>query len=612
MPRVPTYDTFQTTPTVGPSVQFAAPATPDVAGAQAARFNENLNSTISTVSKIATEMQMQANAARVDDGLNQIKETALTLTYDPKEGFLTQRGSQVMERQSGKPLGVEYTERLQERVQKIAEKLPNEAAKRDFLLRANDMVTSFRGRAQEHELQEFKTYQLSTQSGKAKVAADAIALNPLDTRSVRQNLADIEAATYGEGKLRGMAADDIKATILDRTSAAHKGALSALLTQQNTDAALAYYQEHKGGMSALDRAAMEEKLGKANAAKEGVAGADDIFTRLGPKADGEPVQIDVMEREAREKYGDKPETLKAVIGELRDRAQSFNAAEAERHASNTSTVFKLLDNGLSLNQVRQRPEWLALPGKEQHAIVQSLESDAYTREARAAARANRAASESQRALSEMERNDRLSLRMNAGDYLHDTDPQRLSKMSRAQVEALRAKYGFDATQHLLGRWDSLQSKEGVVAATVDQQDFEHVARQMGLKPGDRSPTEKQKLGEMQYRIENLIDIAQSRKGGALTRQEKMELMRQEMARKIEVADGWFGGTSSKPLIQATPNDLKKVVVPKNERAQIVEALKTMYQRSPNNPAFAPTEENVKRLYLKGRGAATYSVINDAQ
>ena len=158
---------------------------------------------------------------------------------------------------------------------------------------------------------------------------------------------------------------------------------------------------------------------------------------------------------------------------------------------------------------------------------------------------------------------------------------------------------MDGTQHLLQRWDTMQKPGAKLQAQMDQQDFDHVADQLKLKPYDPRKTEDQKraLGELKFRVEQVIDRAQAAKKGALDRQEKMELMRQEMARTVAVP-GWLWGADQVPVIQLTPDQASKVAVPDGERAMIVEALRAANARDPANPAYAPTEANVRRLFLQ--------------
>jgi len=65
----------------------------------------------------------------------------------------------------------------------------------------------------------------------------------------------------------------------------------------------------------------------------------------------------------------------------------------------------------------------------------------------------------------------------------------------------------------------------------------------------------------------------------------------------------FFSNSQVPVIQLNADDAARVVVPPTDRAQIAQALQQMYATDPKNPAYAPTEANMRRLYLMGRSRA---------
>jgi len=185
-------------------------------------------------------------------------------------------------------------------------------------------------------------------------------------------------------------------------------------------------------------------------------------------------------------------------------------------------------------------------------------------------------------------------------YMTASDPNVLSKMSRAQVEALRSDIGMEATNQLLNRWDGLQKPGKLAEARMDQDDFNEVADRLGLKPYAPHKNEKNKraLGTLKFRIEQLIDIEQDTTKRVMTRQEKMELMRKEMAREVLVNPGIFSRNFETPAILLNREKLNDVVVPKDKRAEISEGLRKMLDEYPGNPQFLQTEENIKRWYMK--------------
>lgn len=138
---------------------------------------------------------------------------------------------------------------------------------------------------------------------------------------------------------------------------------------------------------------------------------------------------------------------------------------------------------------------------------------------------------------------------------------------------------------------------------MDTEDFNHIATQLGMDPYNARGTGRAQLGELKYRVEQMIDMAQKAKGKELTREEKGELMRGEMSRTVTVNPGFFSPNRETPVIQLAPEDARRVVIPAAEKAQIADALRVMYARNPANPLFAPTEENMRRLFLANKSRA---------
>lgn len=86
------------------------------------------------------------------------------------------------------------------------------------------------------------------------------------------------------------------------------------------------------------------------------------------------------------------------------------------------------------------------------------------------------------------------------------------------------------------------------------------------------------MGELKYRLESLINMAQHNKKPPLTGSEKREVMPPEMAYKVSADNAWWFGSTQLPGIHMMLDQVARVVVPSGERAKIVEALLTMYPR----------------------------------
>lgn len=411
---------------------------------------------------------------------------------------------------------------------------------------------------------------------------------------------------YNDRGLNG----DVEA--LKASTGAHTTIINQLM-QRDPKAAEAYFNTHKKQIDPTSYDEIGARLNQVSAVTDGEVKATELWNATVKPGDYKnPVDQFALEKQAREAFPNDPTRQKAAIGALREMTASWNKSQVEFGAANVNEVYRMLDQpGVTLTRVMRSKAWSDLPEQQQRQIRQQLENESYTAEARTAARESRAAAAEQRAAAREaraftaeQRKERQLLLTNADAYLRDSDPAVLAGMSRQQVEAKRAVYGFDGAQHLLSRWDTLQKPGAVAEARMDTEDFNHIADRLGMDPYNaNSPTKKQQLGELKYRLEQMIDAAQRTKKATLTREEKAELMRSEMARVVTVNPGWWVGDRVVPVIQLRPEEVANVVVPQADKAKISEALRTMYVKDPKNPEYAPTDDNVRRLYLTQRSRA---------
>ena len=388
---------------------------------------------------------------------------------------------------------------------------------------------------------------------------------------------------------------------LARTTALHANVVSSLM-QTDPTAAKQYFEANKGQIDGARHDEIGARINQVAASTEGDNAAGKIWADLGPKTDLQPVQLDKLEQAARDAYPNDPARRDAALAGIRARTQAFEHAERQRAASNTNTVFGMIDQRVPMVRVMASPAWNALPEKDQRQIRLSIEQEGAAREARAAAA-------EQREFTRLQRRDHMLLLNNGGDYLTASDPMVLSQLTREQVVASRAKFGMEGAQHLLAKWDALQKPGAIAEARMDQDDFNHIANQLGMKPYEnKTPAQKEALGELKYRVEQLINQQQQAGKKTMTREEKNALMAREMANTVMVS-GWFGlGGTATPVIQLTPAQLGSVVIPPTDRQQIAEALRVKYQQT-NNPIYAPTEENMRRLYLVNKSPAGALIPN---
>lgn len=597
MPRVPSLDTFQTGIAQTSPGRFDAPSGPgagDFAARQLGQVGQAMQQAGTVAGRIAADMQEQANQVRVNDAMSQLVKARTDLQVDA----LQQRGRNALERPDGKALPDEYADKLRTARDELDAGLGNSAQRLVFRQQASQIESQLRERLGVHIAQEFRSFRTETQKATIDTAVNQGALLWGDEGMRAQSLGAIRGAVGQMAADQGWDAATREAASREAESPLHAGVMRGMIQAGQPGQARAYYDGNSANMSLQARAQMQEVIKHASDAQSAESTADDVWSSLGPQSANDAVRIFDMEKEMRAKLKDSPEALSLGLSGLRQRAQAFNAQQAESNAQGINGVYGLLDQGVPLARITKSDTWLSLPDKSRHEILKALESEAAVREQRAAAAESRS-------FTRLQREQQATLLRNADAYLDYTDPQKLGTMTRAQVAALRPMFGMEATQHLLTRFDSIGRRDGQQEARIDNDTFNQVAQDMGLDPFKprKSEEERAQLGALKYRIERLIDTAQQAKKDKLTVSEKETLVREEMSRQVTVDPGLFSSTHRVPVIGLSPAQAATVVVPKGERAKIVDALKAMYARDPENPEFAPTEQNVRRAYLRAQSKA---------
>lgn len=283
MPRVPTYDSFQASPNALPQSRLTVPDIPDIAGQQTQQMARGMNAAGDAMTRISLDVAQQANQLRVDDALNQAKEQALRLTYDKQVGFTNIKGQAALERPDGKPLAEEYGDTLKKSVDKISGTLGNDAQRQAFSLHANNLLTSFRSQAIQHEAGEFKNYSLSVSEGVQSTALREIGLNWRDPEAVGAAVERIKAETYRQGQLLGKSAEWQESQARKLTSNGHKTALLSALEQNDPSYAEGYLNKFSKQMDADDILMVRGHITKEMDARVGTTAASEVIRQLAPR-----------------------------------------------------------------------------------------------------------------------------------------------------------------------------------------------------------------------------------------------------------------------------------------------------------------------------------------
>ena len=327
MPRVPTYDNFQTTPNPVPQAQVRPSEMPDVAGQQLQQQGQAFQQAGGALNRIALDAVAQANQVRINDAMNKAVQAKLRLTYDQAEGFTNLRGDAALTRPDGKPLDQEYTERFQKQLGDISQNLGNDAQRQEFMRQAGQLSLQFQGSLTQHVAKEFTEYQIGVQKGTIATARDQMALAWDDPKAIEQSANAIKAATAEEGKLRGWSGQQIQAAMVDALSPGHATVIASAVDSGKLDFAREYAKQVNAELTPQARLQIKKALDEGDFETRTQNKTDEILAKFG--GDTSRALAEVRATMQGKEEDAVVQRIKAIDSEreaLRERAQR-NAAD---------------------------------------------------------------------------------------------------------------------------------------------------------------------------------------------------------------------------------------------------------------------------------------------
>lgn len=589
MPRVPSYDNLTTSISNQPQVQVAAPTVKDVANEQGQQLGRAMQSAGSDAGRIALDMQNEANTVRVNDAMNRAVKTRLGLQVEA----LQQKGRNALERESGKPLPDEYDEKFGAELDALTDGLGNDAQKLAFKQQADQMRQQFRGAVTGHMVREQEVFADDTAQATIQTAIEQGVMLYGDTAMREQSVGAIAGTIEGLAARKGWSPEIKAIKLAEAVSPMHAGIIKSMIQSGNAEAAQAYYDENSASMSMQARATVQEPLQRAAFTQRADREAVALWAELGPQGKDDAVRLFDMEQLASERISD-PTLRKEVIATLRSKGQAWNAQQTELKAQYVAGAWKLADDGATMSQIRRSDAYLAMGEKDQHEFEAAYQSER-------AQDQSRALTADQRELTRLQIQEKRRELDGADVYLTASDPDVLAKMSRAQVESMRTRIGKEKTESLLRKWDDLQKPGRLPQAKMDDNDFKATAAQMGLNTFDSKASEDEKAMTARVRmdVEQIITERERAAGKPLPREERNAIMRRALAAEV-MLDRRFRDDVTVRAALVSEEALADVVIPDAEKPLLAQALSAGYRRDPGNPLYAPTQENMARLYLQAR------------
>lgn len=539
MPRLPSAEQLGARPVPQGSTRIIQQniATPDpriigTVGAAAAK----LGASITDVGEVMLADQMRVNTARADDAYVQYSRQLMDMELNPETGFQNKKGSDAVTR----PLYNDYKTLREDARTKLEDSLSNDTQRNKFRQRASIADQGFDGKIYRHIAVESENYQSQVFDAFVQTKRQEAAQGWNKPGVVETALVEMDAAIDRQAerlKLDPLVVKNIKA---NNESTVHTDTVNLMLAEGHDAAAVEYFKAIRERLVPKDLRELATKVNTANTYGEAVRAVDEVWGAGGPTNANAPINMFDMEAVIREKYNDRPEVIKEAIGELRSRATAFNSQQAEQKAAYTSTVLNGFNSGVPISRLVKSPEFLALDGTTRDSVVAHMR---------------------QRQSGNIDYEDGLRERSGMRLYWQYSKPEVLNQMSEAQIMALEPQMGQRLVGSLLESHRKVKSSpDKVIAATIDDDMFKFHASNAGMDAySPQTDKEKAKLGGLKEAIGAEISVAQRAKGRELFREEKEEIMKRTIDRKVMV-DEW-GRDPSVAAVSVLPEDVKNVYVP---------------------------------------------------
>lgn len=569
--RIPSQDTFSVLPGVrqgqvepGFSVEQA-----QYAGRQAQRFGQAVSGVGLAMTDVVLAEQQKANKLRLNDAFNQASEIALQLRLNKDTGYTRLKGGDAMKGVNNKPIADHYTDELEKRLGEIAEGLGNQQVREEFEYATSELRQKFRNDALSYEAEQANVYAEQVRDATLVLAQNELVADPFGKGS-RLSVLRAQAAATDKARAAGLDGDALKLAVQTQMGKVHEGVVQSLLDAQQSGAAATYFEQHRGDFTEIDAKTVKARIDIAQGSARAVAAVDEAFEAFPVETNGS-LRKSEMDKYLREKFKGDGEALKAARAELSQRVQDWEFQENEDNAVAVNEVLDRLNGGSSLAAVRSSPAWARLSGKDRDQITRMI--------------LERGRSDAANEIDDLP--DEVAIE--AGMLL--ANPDELMRMTPAQLQAKLPYYGRALTNQLIQKRGELAKAGALADAKLDADLFNAAAENFGLKPFSSNHQDKAKVARVRSRIETILAQEQRQKGRSLTLDEKRALIARETASQVLV------GNKKRPLAALTPEQAAKIKIKGADRTVVVNALEQMYNQT-GDERYAPTEENVRRMYLE--------------
>lgn len=529
------------------------------------------------------ERQDQVAFMEADRKLGEWENKAL---YDPQNGALNKKGKDAF----GVPDAV--AEDYRKNVDAISQGLGNDRQKAAFTKAANARGADLQRTLSRHVFTEARQYEAVETENYIKNASDTAALNYDNPDRVDLEINKGRAAIVDFAKRNGLGAEYEKQKTSQFVSNTHIAIIGRYLSNGQDLSAQKYFEEakSKGLIAGDDLEKVEGKLKHALTEGQGLRGAAEIWDKSGPKSDLDPVQTDVMMRQAEKTYADNPTVLKAVKQGIIERAQIHNASQRERMEGAASNVWGAIEKGASFAGIRTMADYRTLPGKQQNEIKTWMIDRADTLKRRA----------------DQDGDDTLYYNLITEASSNATS----DKFATTNLLEYRTKLSKQQFQTLVGvqaairKGDDKEQNKLLASERVQKNIVDEALLSMKLDP---TPNEKTSTGKIEQingfrrSVREAVSAQEARTGKNATDKEVQSIVDGLIIKGVTKAGVLWDDT--KRVYELKPGEnitIKVTDVPKADRAKIEDSLKRAGQ--PVTPEAVTSLYRARLLKIRGDNA----------
>lgn len=545
--RVPRYGGQQVRATPLPEVRRTPQQEGAGVGEAVSGFgNVAANIGIDLLDRHLTERRDREDRVALTGAERSLGELEAQVTTSPDKGYLsTVSGKDVLDEQR-------YADTLESfdiQAGEIASSL-KPGYQRDVFEAARDRRRQYvTDKFADHRMREFDAYEKGEAVAGIETAVNLGIANADNPERLNEELHRIVSIVDSSGKALGLKGPEAKAAFLQKARGeVYERAIDSLIVDGKHDAARAYFEEaSEAGQLPGDRIArIKEKLESGTTDKAGIDAVADAWNRLGPTDDKDPIKVEEIEADLRERFKDDTKKYDAAMQYHRARLATVEAGRRQREDAIVSDIYDRVAARQSLEQITQSESWLKANGRVKQAVRDMFSRDqehaanlAYQAEARAAAREGRAAAAESRAEARANRAEREVTRAGQAHLFEATDPEALKGMTRGQALMEAGKLPTPELQdQYRDRWEKAQRDPG--KASLDRTIFNDVAGEMlgewAFPNVKRDDTQSAQLGRALSAAE--LAIARASAGGKTVGVEQQrDIIKDVLSAKVRI-ESW--------------------------------------------------------------------------